>query len=100
MYSGIITADISDHFTICLISKYLMLDSNNESIHIIKRKINDKSIACFKTLLSIIDWKHVVNQISLNYASNKFLGIFFGLFNETFPKKKKKEIKRKSLNRF
>ena len=33
MHSGIITADISDHFPICLISKDLMLDSRNGPIH-------------------------------------------------------------------
>ena len=49
MHSGIITADISDHFPIFLISKDLMLDSSNEPIHITKREINDKSIAYFKT---------------------------------------------------
>ena len=43
MHSGIITADISDHFPIFLISKDLMLDSSNEQIHITKRAINDKS---------------------------------------------------------
>ena len=64
MRSGIVTADISDHFPIFLISKDLMLDSSNELIHIIKLEINDKSIAYFKTLLSIVDWKHVLNQNS------------------------------------
>ena len=47
MHSGIITADISDHFD-------LMLDSSNEPVHITKREINDKSSAYFKTLLSIV----------------------------------------------
>ena len=51
MHSGIITADISDHFPVFLNSKNLMLDSNNEPIHIRKREIDYKSIACFKTLL-------------------------------------------------
>ena len=41
MHSGIITADISDHFPIFLISTDLMLDSSNEPIHITKREIND-----------------------------------------------------------
>ena len=57
MHSGIITADISDHFSKFLISKDLMVDSSNEWIHIIKREINDKSIAYFRTLPSIVDWK-------------------------------------------
>ena len=64
MNSGIITTNISDHFSIFLISKGLMLNSSNEAIHITKREINDKSIAYFKTLLSIIDWKHVLTKIS------------------------------------
>ena len=57
MHSGIVTADISDHFPIFLISKDLMLDSSNEPIPIAKREINDKSIGCFKTLLSVVNWK-------------------------------------------
>ena len=82
MYSGIITADISDHFPIFLISKDLMLDSSNEPIHKTKREINDKSTAYFKTLLSIVDWKHVLNENSPNDAYNEFSRIFLGLYNE------------------
>ena len=63
MHSGIVTTDISDHFPIFLISKYLMLNSINEPIHIAKRKLNDKSIAYFKTLLFILDWKHMLTRI-------------------------------------
>ena len=89
MHSGIITADIPDHFPIFLISKDLMLDSSNEPIHITKREINDKSIAYFKTLLSIVDWKHVLNENSPNNAYNEFLKkILGGLCNEAFPKQK------------
>ena len=40
-----------------------MLDSSNELIHITKREINDKYIAYFKTLLFIVDWKPVLNEI-------------------------------------
>ena len=60
MHSGNITADISDHFPIYLISKDLMPDSSNEPIHITKQEINDKSIACFRTHLTIIDWKQSI----------------------------------------
>ena len=97
MHSGIITAGISDHFPIFLILKDLILDSSNEPIHITKREVNDKSIAYFKTPLSIVDWKHVLNENSPNNAYNEFLRIFFGLYNETFPKQKIK-IKRKIFN--
>ena len=38
MHSEIITADISDHFPIFLISKDLMLDSSNEPIRIQNEK--------------------------------------------------------------
>ena len=97
VHSGIIRADISDHFPIFLISKDLMLDSGNGLIHILKRERNNKSIAYFKTLLSIVDWKHVLNENSQNNAYNEFLRIFFGCCNEAFPKQKIK-IKRKSFN--
>ena len=96
MHSGIITADFSDHFPIFLISKDLMLDSSNEPIHITKREINDRSIAYFKTFLTIFDWKHVLNENSPNNPYSEFLRIFFGLYNEAFPKQKIK-IKRKSF---
>ena len=86
MHSGIITPDISDHFPIFLISKDLMLDSSNEPVHITKREINDKCIAYFKNLLSIVDWKHPLNENSPNNAYNVFLRIFLGLYNEGFPK--------------
>ena len=86
MHSRIITADISDHFPIFLISKHLMLASSNDSIHITKREIIDKSIAYFKTLLSIVDWKHVLNENSSTNAYNEFLRIFLGLYNEAFTK--------------
>ena len=74
-----------------------MLDSSNEPIHIITWEINGKSIAYFKTLLSIVDWKHMLNKNSSNNAYNKFLRILLGLYNEAFPKQKIK-IKRKSCN--
>ena len=45
MHSGIVTADISDHFPIFLILKDLMLDFTNEAIHLTKWEIDDKSIA-------------------------------------------------------
>ena len=38
MHSGIITADVSDHFPIFPISKSWMLDSSTEPIHIKKEK--------------------------------------------------------------
>ena len=60
MYSRIITADISGHVRIFLISKDIMLKISNESIHITKREIKEKSIAYFKTLLSIVHWKNVL----------------------------------------
>ena len=74
-----------------------MLDSSNEPIHIIKREINDKSITYFKTLLSIVDWKHMLNENCPNNAYNEFLRIFFDLYNEAFPNQNIK-IKRKSFN--
>ena len=84
MHPGIITADISDHFPIFLISKDLMLDSSKKPIHITKREINDISLAYFKNLLSIVDWKHailqLVNQITEASSQGKYtLGIFLDL---------------------
>ena len=74
-----------------------MLDYSNEPIYITKQEINDESIACFKTLLSIIDWKHTLKKTFPNLAYNERLKIFSGLYNETFLKQKIK-IRRKSFN--
>ena len=70
MHSGIITADISDHFPIFLISKNLMLEASNQPTYITKPEINDESIACFATLLSVIDQKHVLKKNSPKFAMN------------------------------
>ena len=48
-------------------------------MHITKREINDKSIAYFKNILSIVDWKHVLNENSPKNAYNEFLRNFWGL---------------------
>ena len=72
MHSGIIIADILDHFPIFLISKDLMVDSRNEPIHITKREIYDKFIAYFKTHLPIVDCKHGFNENFPNNAYNEF----------------------------
>ena len=56
-----------------------MLDCSNEPIYITKQEINDESIACFKTLLSIIDWKHTLKKTFPNLAYNERLKIFSGL---------------------
>ena len=63
---------ILDHFPIFQTSKDFMLDFSNEPIHITKREIYNKSIAYFKTPLSIVDWKHVLNKNSPNNAYNEF----------------------------
>ena len=98
MHSGIITADISDHFPIFLISKDLMLNPSNEPIYITKQGINDKSIAYFQTLFSIVDLTHVLKENLPNLAYSEFLSIFSGLYNEAFPKKKKMKVKQISFN--
>ena len=97
MHSRIITADVSDHFPVFLISKNLMLDSCHESIHIIKREINNQSISYFKTLHSIVDWKHMLNEDSLNNTYNECLRNSLGLYKEAFPKQKIK-TKQKRFN--
>ena len=50
----------------------MICNSSNEPIHITKQEIYDKSIAYFKTLLSIVDWKHVLNENFPNNAYNEF----------------------------
>ena len=76
-------------------SPTLMLDSSNELIHIVKWETNDKSIAYFKTVLSIVDWKHMLNKTSPNNAYNKFLTIFFEPLQWGISKAKDKNQTRK-----
>ena len=63
---------ILDHFPIFLTSIDFMLDFINDPIHIAKREIYNKCTAYFKTLLSIVDWKHVLNENSPNNAYSEF----------------------------
>ena len=63
---------ILDHFPLFVTSKDFMLDFSNEPTHIAKRDIYNKSIAYFKTLLTIVDWKHVLSENSPNNAYNEF----------------------------
>ena len=51
-----------------------------------KRQINDKSIGSFKTLFSLVDWKHVLNENSTNKAYKVFLRIILGFYGEAVPK--------------
>ena len=81
MHSGIL-----DHFPISLTSKEFMLDFSNEPIHIAKREIYNKSITYFKTLLSIVDWKHALNENSPNNVYHEFWKILGVFYNEAFPK--------------
>ena len=60
-----------------------MLDSSYDPIHIIK--------LYFKALFSIVDWKHVLNENSPNNAYDEFLRILLGIYNEVFPKQKKRK---------
>ena len=91
MHSGTITVDILDHFPISLISKDLMLQSRNEPIA--KWEIYDKSKARFKTLLPIVDCKHVLTENFPNNAYNIFWK-HFGAFTMTYFHSK---IKKKNL---
>ena len=54
-------------------------------------------MAYFKTLLSIVDWKHVLNENYPNNAYSEFIRTFLGLNNEAFPNQNIK-IKWKSFN--
>ena len=65
-----------------------MLNPSNEPICITKQGINDKSIAYFQNLFSIVDLTHVLKENLPNLAYSEFLSISSGLYNEAFPKKK------------
>ena len=94
--TGIIKADISDHFPIFLISMEPDLTPLPISVEISKRYFNENSLQMFKDRLHEITWEEVLAISDPNKAYEVFLTKFLLMYDEIFPKVKVK-LKRKTL---
>ena len=74
--SGVICSDISDHMPIFCIKKDSVVTSVKRDGHVLKRKINDKTISRFKQHLAKIDWKALPSLEGVNDLYEHFLQIF------------------------
>ena len=90
--SGIITSDISDHFTIFHILKNKTKKKKHKFSYY--RNMNEENIELFVEQLSNIDWQQVIEENSTQIAFDKFLSILASKFNDSFPKKKRRPNKK------
>ena len=98
MHSGIIKANISDHFPIfAILENSCNKNKNYEKTKITKRDFSNENIQNFQFLLENIKWDQLLPSNAPNEAYNIFLKIFSDLYNVAFPKKEI-EIKSKYLN--
>ena len=88
-YISILKTDISDHFPIFNISMKHGLDSNDKKVTIKKRIINADSIQKFADILSEVNWGNLYSISNPNDAYEYFLKVFSGIYDLTFPLKKK-----------
>ena len=94
--TGIIKADISDHFPIFLITDPVTLNGTENKKTIYKRTINTETKENFKNILERQDWGYIKNIDNPNEAYSKFLYDFSLLYEEAYPKQEIK-IKQKNL---
>ena len=94
--TGLIKTDISDHFPIYIISNSPDIDVSSKTTEIYKRKINEKTIMHFKSLLKNTNWNSIYQFNCPNQAYNCFLKHFAEIYDTAFPEYKI-EIKTKSL---
>jgi hypothetical protein len=82
--TGIFKCDISDHFPVFLISQKC---DNNYAHKVIKnsRKINEKSIDIFNTLLSDSNWDDLLDIVQTDKAYDNFHDKLQQLYNTAFP---------------
>ena len=98
MHSGIIKANISDHFPIfAILETSSSKNKNYKKTKITKRDFSNENIQNFQFLLENIKWDQFLPSNAPNEAYNIFFKIFSDLNNVAFPKKEI-EIKSKYLN--
>ena len=70
---GILKADISDHFTLFLISMTTRTNKKSAMTFIKRRNINSETLQEFKQMLSLVDWDAVTKLQDVNAAYNRVL---------------------------
>ena len=87
MHSGIIKANISDHFPIfAILENSCNKNKNYEKTKITKRDFSNENIQNFQFLLENIKWDQLLPSNAPNEAYNIFLKIFSDLYDVAFPK--------------
>jgi hypothetical protein len=94
--TGILKANISDHFPVFLLSESEIFTQQNKKTVITKRNITDESTFKFKTLLSETDWDLVYQSTDASTAYDVFIKTFSDLYETVFPKYVV-EMKRKTI---
>ena len=83
--SGIFVTDISDHYPVFALANFQFTQSPT---YCFKRKINEKSIIQFCTLLSEVDWSDIYVHYNASDRFRCFLDKYTSLYNKCFPLKK------------
>ena len=94
MHSGIIKANISDHFPIfAILENSCNKNKSYEKTKITKRGFSIENIQNYNFLLENIKWDQFLPSNASNEAYNIFLRTIFDLDDVAFPKKKKLKLK-------
>ena len=96
--TGIVKADISDHFPIFFIFKCVVDSAEAREEFIYKRNYSSNSIETFKQKLREVNWNEVKQSNNANESYAKFSEICTSLYEECFPKFKIKLNQRKNLS--
>ena len=83
--SGIIKAEISDHFPIFFCYMYLARKKDVKEEFIYKRRFYDQSIGRFKLRLRNINWSKIIQCRNANEPNINFFSIIDSLYNKCFP---------------
>ena len=96
--SGIIIADVSDHFGIFTSIKLLQNKNKYKSIPKQSRSFSQDNIHLFNTILAKIDYSPVTESLCPNVSYDKFTELYLKAFNTAFPLKQVK-LSKKILKR-
>ena len=93
--NGILTTDISDHFSVFHISKAhdVICANGNIDNQLYKRVISEYNIKIFTSAIQATNWKFIYACSNPNDAYNKFIETYNNILNTNMPLKKFK-IKR------
>lgn len=84
LFSGVITSDISDHFSTCITLKTNKI-KKKRTVHHKKRLINQTTKQSFLDSLLALGWDEVLNADNVDTAYNNFFQTFMLYYNLNFP---------------